>query len=575
MNENIRIITSDQYEIYLQNKWFEYNNTLIRGSAYLGEKLLTEVELAKYIDSINIEKFNEFNKLNGYFVCIKRSDKDINIISDRVRTFPIFYILKQSKVYICDDPYILKERFSTGEYESISQKEILLLGYVTDENTLIKDINQTLPGQIISFSNGKKSVKSYFRFLGKHHHNNEGKRSLLRRHSLVLEDIFKRLINYAQGKTIVIPLSGGYDSRLIAVMLKKLNYENVIAFTYGKKDNPESIVSKSVADNLGFRWIFIPYTNEKTYKWYNSKEYKTFEKFADNLSGICLDREWPAIYELRKQKLIPEDSIIVPGHSGDMIAGYSLQSDWLTKEVYEDEMVDRILNNNYGMWNWDGSRREFRELFKMKIIKTTEIKDTNIDGNKTDFYEKWDWQERITKFVVNSVRIYDYFGYKWWLPLCDKEFIDFWFGVPNKFRREKSLYIHHGTSIYSKVANISYEKALVNFETVNNHNTFKIKVFNFIKNIIINTKFESVARRIYKKISLIQKQSMNERLDLQNRDNDWEQTTGRINEALYKELEPYITGRSSCKTLQKLGHIDFEKNHVSEDVVNMLIEMKG
>ena len=47
--------------------------------------------------------------------------------------------------------------------------------------------------------------------------------------SQIIENTFIRLVNSLKGKTAVIPLSGGFDSRLIAVMLKK---HNLIILTF-------------------------------------------------------------------------------------------------------------------------------------------------------------------------------------------------------------------------------------------------------------------------------------------------------------------------------------------------------
>ena len=43
-----------------------------------------------------------------------------------------------------------------------------------------------------------------------------------------------------------------------------------------------------------------------------------------------------------------------------------------------------------------------------------------------DTFECWDCQERQAKFIVNSVRAYEFFGFEWRLPLFDAELMDFW-----------------------------------------------------------------------------------------------------------------------------------------------------
>ena len=70
----------------------------------------------------------------------------------------------------------------------------------------------------------------------------------------ILRDTIQRLIKFANGRQIIVPLSGGYDSRLVASLLKQANYQNILCFTYGKKSSPEVIISKKVANKIFFYW---------------------------------------------------------------------------------------------------------------------------------------------------------------------------------------------------------------------------------------------------------------------------------------------------------------------------------
>jgi asparagine synthase (glutamine-hydrolysing) len=86
----------------------------------------------------------------------------------------------------------------------------------------------------------------------------ETRRDLLPRLDKILIGIFERLIRRAQGRTIAVPLSGGYDSRLIVLMLKRLGYRNLLAFSYGLLKDEESCISRAMARSLDIQWQFIP-----------------------------------------------------------------------------------------------------------------------------------------------------------------------------------------------------------------------------------------------------------------------------------------------------------------------------
>ena len=51
-----------------------------------------------------------------------------------------------------------------------------------------------------------------------------------------------------------------------------------------------------------------------------------------------------------------------------------------------------------------------------------------------------EYENRQSKFVNNSQRLFETYGLKWHLPLWDKSFIEFWSGVPLKYKMNQKLY---------------------------------------------------------------------------------------------------------------------------------------
>ena len=55
--------------------------------------------------------------------------------------------------------------------------------------------------------------------------------------------------------------------------------------------------------------------------------------------------------------------------------------------------------------------------------------------------EDWFVNHKVAKFVVNAVRMFEFFGYDWKLPLWDDELISLWYSVPLVYRGiHKNLY---------------------------------------------------------------------------------------------------------------------------------------
>ncbi len=62
---------------------------------------------------------------------------------------------------------------------------------------------------------------------------------------------------------------------------------------------------------------------------------------------------------------------------------------------------------------------------------------------KVQGFEYFDWIERQSKFIVNSVRVYEGHGFDWWLPWWDEELLRFWASVPLSLRFGTRLRNHY------------------------------------------------------------------------------------------------------------------------------------
>ena len=270
---------------------------------------------------------------------------------------------------------------------------------------------------------------------------------------------FERLISWANGRTIVVPLSGGFDSRLIVLMLKRLGYARMITFSYGRPGNKESEISREVASALGIQWEFVPYSNAAWRRWSGTEEWRAYCRTSNGLTSVPNIQDWPTIWELQRQELIPQDSVFVPGHT----AGHSRHSShvpiaWLERRtIYEKELLDSIRKTWYTLQDLSRHRElELKLNEKMTRLLMTRRSYTQ-EGAVAD-YERWWWQEREAKFTINSVRTYDFWGYEWWLPLWDMDLVKFWSRVPFVQRLEENLHTTHIQDLEMKLLRRNIEQ---------------------------------------------------------------------------------------------------------------------
>jgi asparagine synthase (glutamine-hydrolysing) len=451
--------------------------------------LHSELERIKGEDSL----IRWVSGLNGFFAIIKRDDKHLFAAVDRIRSMPLFYGTRAGTVFIGDDAEWVKKQMGDTRRDSVVEEEFMVVGYVTGQETLYKNVKQLQAGEYLIAEAVGDSVKtrtgSYYEF----RHAEEitaDEATLLAQLDTVAIECFERLIEWADGRTIVVPLSGGYDSRLITVMLKRLGYDRVLAFTYGLQGNAESRMSMEVAKRLGFDWVFIPYGNEEWFNWFRTPERVDYFKMAHGLSSVPHLQDWPAVWKMSKEGLIDDSSVFVPGHAGDFVAGSHIPMAFADAEkISLDSVIESILSFHYSLWDWGQERSELYPIFYRRVEQGINAQELCSPAEAADCFEKWDWQERQAKFIVNSVKVYDYWGYKWWLPFWDNAIVEFWQRVPLRFRMRQRLYAEYVANVYSTVCGVSRHTAA---------RREPVSPLNIVKTIVKHMPFRDHIRSLYR-----------------------------------------------------------------------------
>tara|TARA_Y100000591_G_C21836893_1_gene703094 strand:+ start:94 stop:1668 length:1575 start_codon:yes stop_codon:yes gene_type:complete len=436
-------------EIRLKNQetfpWINFNDCIyIRGYFYdKNNKVLNENLLFKKLSHISCQSdlVKLLKTIDGCFsIIILNKNKNTAIIaSDRIRSFPIFYFIYDSKIFICDH---IKKNDTNFDKNSLSYFEFLHCGYVSGSDTLIDKIYQIQAGECISFDEKGISSKKYYSYINKNEKLNDldyYKKKLQN----ALEKTFSKLIESTKDRFLIIPLSGGLDSRLIASYLKKCGVDDVICYTYGLRNSKEVKISKNIANDLGYDWHFINYGDKKWRKWYTDPRMKEYQLFSGNFSSLPHIQDWPAVLELNEKKIIPDNSVFIPGHAADFVAGSHIPKKInLTLNPNFESVIDLIINEHLILSDKISQKRNtkfrldiYRKLSKQ--INETSVKDLN--GLASSF-EYWDWRERQSKFIANSCRVYEFWGYEWRMPFWDIEFINFWNDLPLELRLEKLFY---------------------------------------------------------------------------------------------------------------------------------------
>ncbi len=413
-----------------------------KGTLFYKNELLDEIKIGHLLSDMfsdlkNLEKY--LQQLNGVYSLILETPERTICIVDRLRSFPIFYAKSDRKFHISDDAYSIRDSLNTP-FNECNSLELLVAGYVTGSETLYNGIFQVEAGSFLTFDKETDCIDTayYYRYL----HESFFKDTpdlLMNRLDETLVHIFERLISSTKGLQIVVPLSGGLDSRIIVAMLKRLGVNDVICFSYGNKEWPEAEISRQVAEELDYPWHYVEYTDEKWFACYHSEMMRDYNRYAGNLTSLPYIQDFLAIKELKEKGNIPDNAVFVPGHT-DLFPGVFLPHDYKKSQNYSNEMVENdILKQHYHLNQFDGTTR-LKAIFLKKIQQS--IGDITVRDNETcaDALELFALNERTAKLIYNGIRVYEFFGYTWRAPFCDGEFMDFFRHVPISFRIKKALY---------------------------------------------------------------------------------------------------------------------------------------
>jgi len=395
-------------------------------------------------------------ELRGHFAIVWHASRQLVLATDIVRTYPLFYTTALSEIAVSD--HLPNPSTSSLRLSNRDLLEFAMAGFVTGPETLYEDVQQVQAGEVVilDFISDKAESHAYFSFSPLHPKRIDGVHTVDKYVKMIDESLrlsTERLIHYLDGRTAVIPLSGGWDSRTILLQLLRLGYNNVLTFSYGKEGNKESQISRKVAQKLGVRWRFIPYTVQKWRDFAQTNEYWDYLSYAHNAVSVPHIQDLLAVHEMLKQGVIsPDDSVIVPGHSADFVAGSHLQvahSHIRNVNAFVKALMGKhyILNTHKVASDWLGDHFEGQNaeeiLFQLRTKLVEQVEVLLSEGAFVDphaFLDFWDWRERQAKFIVNSVRVYEFYGLDFEIPLWDVEFVDVWTRIPYSLRSGRALF---------------------------------------------------------------------------------------------------------------------------------------
>ena len=251
----------------------------------------------------------------------------------------------------------------------------------------------------------------------------------------------------AGDKPVILPLSGGLDSRTQAVAFSKLK-NPVTAYSYAFKNGfPESSIAKKIAKVYDFD--FKEFTIEPGYLWSKVGELVNLNR---GYSEFTHPRQMAILEEFKKM-----DGVFSLGHWGDVLFDRGAAKDTklnqellqLYKKVIKPGGME-LANALWEEWGLDGSFDKYLKSRMQQMLDAIEIDNTSA---KVRAFKSMSWAPRWTSVNMCIFRA----AHPYNLPYYDDRMCKFICTIPEEFLEDRKLQIEYIKRQSPELAKITWE----------------------------------------------------------------------------------------------------------------------
>lgn len=445
--------------LYLKKyKWSTEKNVSVTGFAWLGEEYFCDQDFGEQTQK-HITDFGQFkdfvSRLNGQFSIVVHNDDETWATCCHTWSFPLFYKIDKDNFSFSDQPEKLQQIKADKEMDAFVSSYFLQFGVTPFRQTLHKNIAQIQPGEIVCIKSKSGNVTSDFGF---HLHRKSSAKQTPKDVATHFRTVFEKYFNQFKNKQILLPLTCGYDSRLLACLLAEFGHKNVLCATWGRQNNSEKKTAQKVAEKLGFQYQFIEYKKVLIADFKSDPIFIDYAKYSGHYSSMPYLQDYFAVKLLKEQKIIDENTLALPGHPGDFLRGTHLNNSIL--DLKSSELGTTLIKTL-------GTSLQAKPDFKAVLqgyLEENLLEQKNISPDEA--YEFWDFQERQCKFIGNSNQVYSFFGINVLMPLFDKESLEFFTGITARNKNREQLYNKSLEKYFFKKHGIDFDlKQILNQES--------------------------------------------------------------------------------------------------------------
>jgi len=400
------------------------------------DSFISDLVLQNRHGSISIDDAENFLlNSDGEFVIViyDKPSEDLIILNDIFGRLPFYYFEDDQQFVLSREVKFISEFISHVDFDRFALADYLLFGYPLGKRTLIKDVKRLDPAVLLEYhrDSGRLKVNPV------HVWNCEEKFTKISPHkehaiSLVklFQDAAKCRVESLTGFKNLVSLSGGLDSRAVAMALKEVDSKvtSVTFLDYERKASEDVDVAQTLVQKFHLDWKLIKLKKRAF------KDLMCLIKMKDGLNsahmGFLLD------FFVQIKRKFGSKVVYYTGDGGDKVLPY-LRT---LKEIGSmNELIDVIIDEQ-------ASAFELNDVVKLSGISSEQIRE-EITKILMDFPEN-DLNQKYVHFVIfergnkrnfegeDRNRFYFWSTSPFWSP----KLFDYSMKIPDSYKKHLTLY---------------------------------------------------------------------------------------------------------------------------------------
>ncbi|MFC2359400.1 MAG: asparagine synthase-related protein, partial [Actinomyces dentalis] len=338
--------------------------------------------------------------------------------TDRARSHHLLFARAGDTWVVCDDPQELRRLVPSWQRDEAAAEVFLHTAFTVGTTTLVRGVRATPAGAVVELRpDGSWTSRPWeaYRYDPEPITAPEEFSAVFRD---ALDATVERMLRDAGDRRLLVPLSGGLDSRLLAAWLKRHGARNAAAFTYGVPGSAEAAVSRDVAGALGLDWFCVELDPAEVARAWAGPDGADFQERTWGATSLPHVQDWYALLTMRERDLVDADAVFLPGHT---IVGNMHDEDLLDGGPPRARVLTAVAAHHCPLQGDRGAWRRLPRLRREVVRAADEVSFPDGARSVQELIEWFNIRERQAKYINGSMKAYEAFGYGWALPMLDVE----------------------------------------------------------------------------------------------------------------------------------------------------------